>query len=81
MNEINSVLQTNFPGYKKEIRVLMSQDREFRELAEYFVNYKRTPGKLTKISNTDLTQKHNTTTEGLKLELIERLRYKYLFEL
>lgn len=81
MNEINSVLQTDFPDYKKEIQILLNRDKDFREVATDFVNYKKMLGKLPKTNNADLKNKYYEIKNDLKLELLERLRYKYLFSL
>lgn len=71
---LDSDLIANFPEYKKEIRILLAQDIDFKEVAEDFLFCKKELERLSLKSNTDLIQQYSETLNDLKQELINRLQ-------
>ena len=62
-----------FPGHKEKIKILLSQDENFREVAEDYMLCKKALKKLKRTNKGSLAQQYSETLEELKLELIESI--------
>lgn len=62
-----------FPGHQKKIKILLSMNDNFREVAEDYMYCKKTLEELTNTNKNLLTQQYSETLEDLKQELLERI--------
>ena len=68
-----------FPGHKKRIKILLSRDDNFREIAEDYLFCKKTLEELKQTNKDSMTQQYSDTLEDLKMELLDsihKLKYK-----
>ncbi|WP_347841226.1 hypothetical protein [uncultured Draconibacterium sp.] len=62
-----------FPGHKEKIKILLSQDENFREVAADYMLCIKTLKKLKRTNNSSLVQQYSETLKELKQELIESI--------
>ncbi|TNF44616.1 MAG: hypothetical protein EP310_02965 [Bacteroidetes bacterium] len=62
-----------FPGHKKRIKILLSRDDNFREVAEDYLFCKKTLDELKQTNKNSLAQQYSDTLEDLKLELLDAI--------
>ena len=68
-----------FPGHKKRIKILLSRDDNFREVAEDYMFCKKTLEELKQTNKDSLARQYSDTLEDLKLELLDsifKMKYK-----
>ena len=68
-----------FPRHKKKIKILLSRDDSFREVAEDYMFCKKTLEELKQSNKDSLAQQYSDTLEDLKLELLDsifKMKYK-----
>ena len=70
---IDSEFISCFPGHKNSIKILLSEDDNFREVAEDYLFCQKTLEELLQTNKAALIQQYSETLEDLKQELLERL--------